>query len=149
VDVEPGVPQRKDLLQVLERLGEVQLVARRLVSQLLLPVAEPQVLMQQVEVQLALVLRFPPLLKPVSVPRVWQPVGWASQVWLPEMCRRLRLASEPQAAARLVLPEQNRRELEAAALAPAWARRDRQQFRLRLPPGQTAQVFSQVPHQLR
>jgi hypothetical protein len=59
------------------------------------------------------------------------------------------LAAEPQAAVRLVLPERNRRELEAAALAPAWARRDRQQFRLRLPPGQTAQVFSQVPHQLR
>jgi hypothetical protein len=41
--VEPGVPQRKDLLKVLGRLGEVPLVARRLVSPLLLPVAELQV----------------------------------------------------------------------------------------------------------
>jgi hypothetical protein len=147
--VEQGVPQRKDLLKVLGRLGEVPLAARRLVSPLLLPVAEPLVLVQQVEVQQALVLRFPLQLKLVSVPRVWQPVAWESQVWLPEMCRRLMLAAEPQAAVRLVLPERNRRELEAAALAPAWARRDRQQFRLRLPPGQTAQVFSQVPHQLR
>ena len=71
VDVEPGVPQRKVLLKVLERLGEVQLVARRLVFPLLLPVSEPQVLVQQAEVQLALVPQFPLLLKPVSVPPVW------------------------------------------------------------------------------
>jgi hypothetical protein len=143
VDVEPGVPQRKVLLKVLGRLGEVPLVARRRVSLLHLPVAEPQVLVLQVEVQLALVLRFPLQLKPVSVPRAWQPVAWASQVWFPKMCRRLRLAAEPQAAARLVLPERNRPELEDAALAPAWARRDRlpEPFRLRLPPGPTAQVF--------
>lgn len=58
------------------------------------------------------------------------------------MCRRLRLAAELQAAARLVLLERNRPELEDAALAPAWARRDRlpEPFRLRLPPG-PAQVF--------
>ena len=82
MDVEPGVPQRKVLLKVLERLGEVQLVARRLVSPLLLPVAEPQVLVLQVEVQQALVPRFrlPLQLKPVSVPRVWQRVAWESQV---------------------------------------------------------------------
>ena len=80
MDVEPGVPQRKDLLKVLGRLGEVPLAARRLVSPLLLPVAEPQVLVLQVEVQPALVLRFPLQLKPVSVPRVWQRVAWESQV---------------------------------------------------------------------
>ena len=150
MDVEPGVPQRKVLRKVLERLGEVQLVARRLVSPLLLPVAEPQVLVRQVEVLRTLALRFPHLLKPVSVPRVWQLVGWASQVWLPEMCRRSRLASEPQAAARLVVPERNRPELGDGALVLAWARLDRlpEQFRLRLQPGPMAQVFSQVPHQL-
>ena len=49
VDVEPGVPQRKDLLKVLERLGEVQLDARRLVFPLLLLVAEPQVLVVEVD----------------------------------------------------------------------------------------------------
>jgi hypothetical protein len=143
VDVEPGVPQRKDPRKVLERLAEVPRGARRRVSLLHLPVAEPQVLVLQVEVQLALVLRIPLQLKPVSVPRVLRPVAWASQVWFPKMCRRLRLAAEPQAAARLVLPERNRPELEDAALAPAWARRDRltEQFRLRLPPGPTAQVF--------
>ena len=67
------------------------------------------------------------------------------------MCRRLRLAAELQAAARLVLLERNRPELEDAALAPAWARRDRQreQFRLRLPQWPAALVFSQAPHQLR
>jgi hypothetical protein len=67
------------------------------------------------------------------------------------MYRRLRQASEPQAAALLVLPERNRPELEDEALVLAWARRDRlpEQFRRRLPPGPTAQVFSQVPHQLR
>jgi hypothetical protein len=67
------------------------------------------------------------------------------------MYRRLRLASEPQAEALLVLPERNRPELEDEALVLAWARRDRlpEQFRLRLPPGPTVLVFSQVHHQLR
>ncbi len=151
MDVEPGVPQRKVLLKVLERLGEVQLVARRLVSPLLLPVSEPRVLLRQVEVQRALALRLPLLLKPVSEPRVWQLVGWASQVWLPEMCCRSRLASEPRAAVRLVVPERNRPELGDGALVLAWARLDRlpERFRLRLQPGPMAQVFSQVPHPLR
>ena len=66
------------------------------------------------------------------------------------MCRQPRQASEPPAAARLVLPERNRPELGDGALVLAWARLDRlrEQFRLRLPLGSTALVFSQVPHQL-
>jgi hypothetical protein len=151
VDVEPGVPQQKDPQKVLERLGEVPRGARRRVSLLHLLVAEPQVLGQQVEGQQALVLRFPLQLKPVSVPRVWQPVAWESQVWLPEMCRRLMLAAETQVAVRLVLPERNRPELEDAALAPAWARRDRlpEQFRLQRQPEPPGPAFSQAPRPSR
>jgi hypothetical protein len=53
VDVEPGVPQPKDPRKVLERLAEVPRGARRRVSPLHLLVAEPQVLVQQVEGQQA------------------------------------------------------------------------------------------------
>jgi hypothetical protein len=74
-DVEPGVPQPKDLQEVLERLGEVPRAARRRVSLLHLLVAEPQVLGQQVEGQQASALRFLLLSKPVSVRQVWQPAA--------------------------------------------------------------------------
>jgi len=159
---EPGVPQRKDLPEVWERLAEEPLVARRQVSPLLLlfpkpQVAEPQVLVPQGEVQQqALALQFPLLMKPASVPRVWQPVAWVLQVWLlrncfPGMCRQPRLASKRQVAARWALAERNRPELADEALGLAWALMDRleEQFRLRLQPEPTVLVSSKVLHQLR
>jgi hypothetical protein len=150
VDVEPGVPQPKDPRKVLERLAEVPRGARRRVSPLHLLVAEPQVLVQQVEGQQASALLSLLLSKPISVPQVWQPAAWASQVWLPGACHLLRLALEPRAVARLVLPARNRPELADEALAPAWARRDRlpEQFRLQRQPEPPGPAFSQAPRPL-
>jgi hypothetical protein len=146
-DVEPGVPQLKDLQELLERLGEVPRGARRRVSLLHLLVAEPQVLGQQVEGQQASALRFLLLSKPVSVRQVWQPAAWASQVWLPGLCHLLRLALEPRAVARLVLPARHRPELADEVLELAWARPDRQTEHARLQgqPEPTGPAFSQAP----
>lgn len=148
VDVEPDVPQRKDLLKVLERPSEVPRGARQLFSPLLPPVAAQLVLVQQVELQQALALPFPLQMRLVSVPLVWELAALASQmwrplVWQPAMCHPLRQASEPQVVAQRVLPGRSRLEPAVAALVLASVPQDprAEPFPLRLQQGPMELVF--------